>query len=221
MRYAIYLLIVMNFVYFTWHVFQDVPENRIIRVPSLLPLDIRQLVTIQERNAQQSPEVTRSIEEVTVTQPPGAVMPLFCQAFGPFATESELKVIENRLNKLGLATKPRTRYIQERVGYTVLLPAMEYEEALQIKRRLDQENITPNFIDKHNVISLGSFKEKSQAEKKLTSARALGLDPHLEPSYAKRSTYWLGFQEQNNKKTGLAEFMKKHPDQRLEEIACE
>ncbi len=221
MRYAIYLLIVMNCVYFTWHVFQDVPENRVIRVPSPSPPDIRQLVTIQEKNARQSSEVTRRIEEITVTQPPGAEMPLFCQALGPFATESELKVIENRLNKLGLATKPRTRYSQERIGYTVLLPAMEYEEALQIKRRLDQENITPNFIDKHNVISLGSFREKSQAEKRFMSALALGLDPHLEPSYAKRSTYWLEFQEQNNKKAGLEGYMSKHPDLRLEEIACE
>jgi hypothetical protein len=122
-------------------------------------------VTIQERNTQQSPEVTRNIEEVTVTQPPGAVMPRICRAFGPFATESEREVIENRLNKIGLATKPRTRYIQERIGYTVLLPAMKYEEALQIKRRLDQENITPNFIDKHNVISLGLQGEITSREK--------------------------------------------------------
>ena len=221
MRHAIYLLIVMNFVYYTWHVFQDVPENKVIRDPYHLPPDIRRLVTIQESNVQQSPEVTRGIEEVTVTHPPGAEMPRFCQALGPFATEPELRVIETRLNKLGLATKPSTRYIQERVGYTVLLPAMEYEKALQIKRRLDQENITPNFIDKHNVISLGSFKEKSQAEKKFTSARALGLYPRFEPSYAKRSTYWLEFQEQNNKYAGLAGFMSKHHDLRLEEIACE
>ncbi len=220
MRYVIFLLVTMNCAYFTWQVFLNVPDKEVERVLSPLPPDIKRLVTLRERDAQQSPVEARHIEDITATQPPGAVTPLTCQALGPFLAEPELKALEKRLDKLGLTAKPQTRYEQEQVGYSVLLPAMQYEEALQIKRRLEKEDITANIIGMENVISLGTFRDKSQAEKKLASVDTLGLDPHLEPSYAKRSAYWLVFQGQDNKNESLAGLARKNPGLRLEEMAC-
>jgi hypothetical protein len=184
------------------------------------PPSIKQLVTLQERDTRQAPVETRHIEEVTAARPPGAVMPPSCRGLGPFLSESELKAFEKRLNKLGVTPRQHTRYVQEQVGYSVVLPAMEYEEALQIKRRLEQEDITANIIGMDNVISLGTFRDKSQAEKKLASFGSLGLDPHLEPSYAKRSTYWLVFQGQDNKNESLAGLTRKSPGLRLEKMTC-
>jgi hypothetical protein len=220
MRKVIFLLLGMNCAYFTWQVLLNVLDMEAKGVPSPLPPDVRRLVTLQERDAQQSPVEARHIEDVTATQPPGAVTPLTCQALGPFLAESELTAIEKRLNKLGLTAKPQTRYVQEQVGYTVVLPAMEYEEALQIQRRLEKEDITVNIIGMDNVISFGTFSDKSQAEKKLASIDAIGLDPRLEPGYAKRSTYWLVFQGQDNKNEGLAGLTRKNPGLRLEKMAC-
>jgi hypothetical protein len=220
MRYVIFLLVGMNCVYFTWQEYLMVPGKDAARALPPLPPDIRQLVTLQDRDAQPSPVETRHIEDVTATDPPGAVIPLSCQALGPFLAESELKAVEKRLNTRGLTVKPQTRYVREQVGYTVLLPPMKYDEALQIKHRLDEENITANLIGMDNVISLGAFRDKSQAEKKLTRAAAIGLDPHIEPSYAKRSTYWLVFHGQDSKNGSLAGLIGKSPDLRVENMAC-
>jgi cell division protein FtsN len=222
MRYVIFLLIALNCAYFTWQVFLNAQEVQDERAsPPLLP-DVRRLVTIQEqeRNEPPLPVETRKIEDLTAAQPPGAVMALSCQAIGPFLAESELKKFETRIGKLGLNVRPATRYVQEQVGYTVVLPAMEYEEALQIKRRLEKNNMTANIIGNDNMLSLGAFRDRSQAEKTLARAQALGLEPHLEPGIAKRSTYWLVSQEHDNKGDRLAGLARKYPDLRLESMAC-
>ena len=153
-------------------------------------------------------------------QPPGALIPLSCQALGPFLEESELKSFQKRLDGLGLTARPQTRYHREQVGYTVLLQPMDYEQASQIKRKLEKENITASFIGTGNTLSLGAFRDKSRAENTLVRAQALGLDPRIEPGYAKRSTYWLVIQERDSQDESLSELSREYSDLRVENMAC-
>jgi hypothetical protein len=220
MRYVILLLVAMNCAYFSWQVFLNGPDKPVERSLAPLPPDGRRLVTLKEKDARQSPSDTRKIEDLTATQPPGAVLPLSCQALGPFLAESELKPFEKRLDRLGLTARSQTRYQREQVGYTVLLSPSGYEEALQMKRRLEKENITTSFIGVNNVLSLGAFRDKWRAEKTLARAQALGLDARIEPGYAKRSTYWLVIQGRDNQNEGLAGLTRKYTDLRVEEMAC-
>jgi hypothetical protein len=185
-----------------------------------LPLDVSRLVTIQEKDAQQSMSETRKIEGLTTTQPPGAVLPLSCQALGPFLAESELTKFKKRLDRLGLTARSQTRYQREQVGYTVLLTSAGYEEALQNKHRLEKEDITASFIGVNNTLSLGAFRDKSRAETILARAQALGLHPRIEPGYAKRSTYWLVIQGHEDQHESLAGLTRKYSDLRLENMAC-
>ena len=210
----------MNCAYFSWHVLLNEPMKPVERSFPPQPQDISQLVTLEEAAAQQSQSGIRQIEDLTAKQPPGAVLPLHCQALGPFLTQTDLKQFENQLDKLGLTASPRIRYQREQVGYTILLPSVEYEEAIQVKRRLEKEDISASIIGADNVLSLGVFGDKLRAEKTLVRAQKLGLDPHLEPGYAKRSTYWLVFQAANDKHQGLAGLAKKNSGLRLEAMAC-
>ena len=220
MRYVIFLLVAMNCAYFSWQVFLDGPVKPVERsLPPLSP-DVRRLVTIQERDARQSTSETRKIEGLTATQPPGAVLPLSCQALGPFLAKSELTKLEKRLDRLGLTARSQTRYQREQVGYTVQLTSAGYEEALQKKRRLEKGDITAFFIGMNNTLSLGAFRDKSRAETILARAQALGLDPRIEPGYAKRSTYWLVIQGHENHDANLAGLTRKYSDLRLESMAC-
>ena len=220
MRYVIFLLVVMNCAYFSWQVFLDGPVKPVQRLLPPLPLDVRRLVTIQERDAQQSTSETRKIEGLTAIQPPGAVLPLSCQALGPFLAQSELTKFEKRLDRLGLTARSQTRYQREQVGYTVLLTSAGYDEALQNKRRLEKEDITASFIGVNNTLSLGAFRDKSRAETILARAQALGLQPRIEPGYAKRSTYWLVIQGHEDQDESLAGLTRKHSGLRLESMAC-
>jgi hypothetical protein len=220
MRYVIFLLVAMNCAYFSWQVFLNGPDKPVKRSLPRLPLDVGRLVTLGEKDARHPPSVTREFEDLIATQPPGAVLPLSCQALGPFLAESELKQFEKRLDRLGLTARPQTRYQREQVGYTVLLSPSGYEEALQSKRRLEKENITANFIGVNNVLSLGAFRDKSRAEKTLARAQALGLDARIEPGYAKRSTYWLVIQGRDNQDEGLTGLTRKYSDLRVEDMVC-
>jgi hypothetical protein len=220
MRYMIFLLVTMNCAYFSWQVFLYDPDKPVERSLPPLPPDVKRLVKLTENNARQPPAETRQIETLTETQPPGAVMPLSCQALGPFLAESGLKAFEKRLDRLGVTARSQTRYQREQVGYTVLLPVREYEQAVQIKRRLEKENITVNFVGMDNVLSLGAFRDRSLAEKTLARAQRLGFAPRLEPGYAKRSSYWLVFQRRDNQNESLAGLARKNSDLRVEEMAC-
>jgi hypothetical protein len=220
MRYVIFILVAMNCAYFSWQVFLNEPMRPVARTFPPLPTDVRLLVTLEEKTAQQSQAKIREIEDLTATQPPGAVLPLPCQALGPFLSESELKPFEKHLDRLGLTAKSQIRYQKEQVGYTVLMPPVEYEEALQVKRRLENENLAASIISKDNVLSLGVFRDKLHAENTLARAQALGLDPHLETGYAQRSTYWLVFQGADKQDEGLAGLTRKHSSLRVEAMAC-
>ena len=220
MRYVIFLLVAMNCAYFAWQVFLNVPDKPVVHSLPALPSDVRRLVTLEESDARQRPSETRKIEDLTATQPPEAVLPMTCQALGPFLAESELKPFEKRIDRLGLTASPQTRYQREQVGYTVLLPSMEYQEALQIKNKLEKEDIAADFIGEDNVLSLGAFRDKSRAEKTLARAQEIGLDPRIEPGYAKRSTYWLVIQGRDNQDEDLAGLTRKYSDLRVEEMAC-
>jgi len=216
----IFLLVAMNCAYFSWQVFLNGTVKPVERsLPPLSP-DLTRLVTLEEKDAQQSHSETRNIENLTATQPPGSVMPLTCQALGPFLAESGMKAFEKRLDRHGLTARPQTRYEKEQVGYTILLPVREYEEALQIKRRLEKENITANFIGVDNILSLGAFRDKSRAEKTLARAQSLGLAPHLKRGYANRSTYWLVVQKRDNPDESLSGLTRKHSGLRVEDMVC-
>jgi len=210
----------MNCAYFGWQVFQSETMRPVERSLPLLPPGVSLLVTLEERAARQSQSGIREIEDLTASQPPGAVLPLHCQALGPFLTELELKPFEKHLDRLGVTAKPQIRYQREQVGYTVLMPPVEYEEALQVKRRLEKENIATSMIGVDNVLSLGVFRDKQLAGKTLARAQSLGLDPHLEPGYARRSTYWLVFQRADKQDDGLAGLTRKSSGLRVEAMAC-
>jgi hypothetical protein len=221
MRYVILILVAINCAYFSWQVFLNEPMKPVERSLPPLPPDVRRLVTLEEKAARQSQSEIRKIEDLTATQPPGAVLPLHCQALGPFLTESEMKPFEKHLDRLGLTAKPQIRYQREQVGYTILMPYVGYEEALQVKRRLEKENIAASIIGVDNVLSLGVFMDKLLAEKTLARAQALGLDPHLEPGYARRSTHWLVLQGADKQDEGLAGLTRKKSGLRLEAMACQ
>jgi hypothetical protein len=220
MRYVILMLVALNCAYFSWQVFLSEPTGPVERSFPPLPPDVRLLVTLDERAAQQSQAGIRQIEDLTAVQPPGAIAPLPCQALGPFLDESELQPFEKHLDGLGLTARPQIRYQREQVGYTVLMPSTEYGEALQVKRRLEQEKIATGVIGEDNVLSLGVFREKSRAEKILARAQALGLEPHLEPGYARRSSYWLVFQGADKQDEGLTVLVRKKSGLRVEAMAC-
>lgn len=214
MRHLIYLLVVANLAFFLWHAIQDPAVNGAEQELPPLPEDVRQLVTLEERE-QSAPEA------VTIAQPPGAGTPLACQSLGPFLSTGSLQTAKARLEQAGYPSEQRTAEMDVEIGYWIYLPAMESDKAQEITKLLDSKQDREYYIGKDNLIALGAFKEMSRAEIRLESVRKHGLDPVLEPRYQARTVHWLDIDGSKITDGELPALMTEFPDVQLQARACQ
>ncbi len=251
MRHLIYLLVVVNLVYFSWNMLQNVPHKGRASLVERIPPNARRLETIQENAAKKASAVDEdardfsdgsvvavsppgdteaqpvtadinSVQTLTASEPPGAVAPSSsCHVLGPFLDDSEMKSVENRLNQLGYQPRERTSAVQEEAGYWVYLPAMEREEALRITRMLKQNNDMDYLIVKGNAISLGAYDSSSRVDIRLKMLHKYGLEPVVEPRYATHTAYWLDLDQLHDERGVLKTLQGEYPDVEVRDAACE
>ena len=251
MRHVIYLLVVVNLVYFSWNMLQSVPHKGGASLVARIPPHVRRLETIQERAAKNASSMEENVREIsggppvdaspsgnaeaqpetadislvqtlTASEPPAAVTPsLSCHVLGPFQDDSEMKAVEARLNQLGYQPRVRTSDVQEGNGYWVYLPAMEREEALRITRMMKQKKDLDYLILKGNAISLGVYDSPSRVDIRLKMLHKYGLEPVVEPRYATRTAYWLDLDQPDDEPGVLKTIRGEYPDVEARDAACE
>ena len=221
MRHVIYLLAVINLVYFTWNMLQNMPHEGGAALVRRIPPSVRHLETIQEKakniadgaarvdretmvetaitaasagNAGARTEAAdiNEVDALTAAEPPGAIAAApNCHVLGPFPDGTQMKAVVKRLNQLGYQPKERTSEIREQAGYWLYLPAMEREEVLRITRMLEDHNDRDYLILKDNALSLGAYESTSRVDMRLKMLHKYGLEPVVEPRYVTRTAYWL------------------------------
>jgi hypothetical protein len=251
MRHVIYLLVVVNLVYFSWNMLQNVSHKGDASHVGRLPSHVRRLETIQEHaamnasaieenapgigdgspvvasppvNAEAQPETTdiTLVQALTASEPPAAVTPsLSCHVLGPFLDDSEMKAVEARLTQLGYQPRVRTSAVEVKSGYWVYLPAMEHEEALHITRMMKQNNDPDYLILKGNAISLGVYDSPSRVDMRLKMLHKYGLEPVVEPRYRTHTAYWLDLDQQIDERGVLKTIRGEYPDVEARDAACE
>jgi hypothetical protein len=218
MKHLLYLLLVVNLVYFSWNLLQGATTEDAMEVRLQLPPDTRRLMTLeelQEQRRQQRPadgsstqpaghalrpegpdqEPAAAIEVITALQPPGAGVPLACYTIGPFLAEADLKAAMGRLEALEFIAELRTAEEQQQIGYWIYLPAMPRGEALEYKAKLDSHKDKEYFIGKDNVLSLGAFRDKGRAERRIRQLRKIGIEAVQEPRFKTRNVFWIDLVE--------------------------
>ena len=251
MRHVIYLLVVVNLVFFSWNMLQNVPHKGGASLVKRIPPNVRRLEIIQEnaeKNASAIEEDARDISDaspvitdptviteaqsatadinrvqsLTASEPPGAVAQSSnCHVLGPFQDDSEMKAVENRLNQLGYQPRERTSAVQVEAGYWVYLPTMVHEEALRITSILKQNNDPDFLIMKDNAISLGVYDSTSRVDIRLKMLHNYGLEPVVEPRYATQTAYWLDLDERDDDRSTLKTIRGEYPDVEARDAACE
>ena len=123
MRYVILMLVAINCAYFGWQLSLNEPIKPVEHSLPPLPQDAGRLATVEENAEGQSLSGIQETEDLTATQPPGAVLPLHCQALGPFLTESGLEVAykapEGVSSHIPVAIDPWLRYAPGWSGYEI------------------------------------------------------------------------------------------------------
>jgi hypothetical protein len=160
------------------------------------------------------------IESLTELQPPGGGDAIICRTLGPIMAASQLKLLGDKLDELGLEPRHRTSESREANGYWVYLPAMKYSQALEIRQKLDEHNDKEYYIGKDNFISLGAFKIKSRAEVRMHQVGKLGLEALLEPRYKTQIVHWLDIDQQAGDAVDLGVVVEEYPGIKLQEQAC-
>ena len=175
-------------------------------------LDIPDIVLVDENN-----EPLPKAPEIKPT-------PL-CFTMGPFRDADLAKVVTNKLKDMNIEAKRRSKVEQEQYGYRVYLPPYATrEEAVADTRKLAELGVRDYFIitddeDKKNGVSLGLFRKKSGAIRRMAQIRRFDFKPQMEIRYRDTTIYWLDYQHMPEVDTDqlLREFTEDTPDlQRLD-----
>lgn len=185
MKHVVYLLLVINVVYFAWSMVSG--EEDVVKSVPPIPDSVQLLVTLEEM---QTAEVEK-LEEMIEEQPPGAGVPISCLLLGPFLVAEDLQPVRERLGGSGVETRELVREEQVQAGFWVYMPAMEREAAAAIREKLDAAGDSEYYIGQENFISLGAFRERERAGVRLEQVKALGLEAVIEPRLVDKTTHWI------------------------------
>lgn len=221
MRWIFYTLLTVNLGILLWYTQIEVSQHK-THLPAP-PAGVKQLLLLSEHLAAdkmlQAPpasqdmgteDVENSIENVSpqiptieISNAPEVIVKLparVCNTIGPFKQEQRIKEAEKRLQEIGFITGRRSKIEQELFGYRVYLPPLENKEAAkEVTRELDKSDVRDYFIihgeeDKRNGISLGLFRNKNGAIRRMAQVRRFGFKPVMEIRNREQTIYWLDIQ---------------------------
>lgn len=123
---------------------------------------------------------------------------LACTRIGPFPSQSDMRRAMNALTPLTERIQfKETRAVKSR-GWWVYLPAFDTRDlALRNARALAAQGIRDYYVvtagDQQNTISLGLFRERSNAENRRADLVALGFDAAMRERTDEAPEYWLEY----------------------------
>lgn len=209
LRITFFILLLANLVLVLWYT-QIAPHAAGADIPAV-PED-RRLVLLQEHQQRQAaaapqpqplqiPDIQLAQEEL---QPPpaepGQAPAATCHTIGPFTDLDRAKAVSERIGQLGAAVTRRNKTEQEQYGYRVFLPPYRTrEEAVAATQKLAKNGIQDYFIisdeDRKNGISLGLFRKKSGAIRRMEQVSRFDFKPQMEIRYRDNTIYWLDYEQ--------------------------
>lgn len=129
-------------------------------------------------------------------QPTPGPESLVCLELGPFLTQADLRQVMTTLTPHAERVQYRQTRAMANRGYWVHLPAQgSRDAALAAARELSVKGLRDYYVvtagERENTISLGLFRERSNAQKRLAEVRALGFDARLQPREDEVPHYWI------------------------------
>jgi len=155
---------------------------------------VPQLVLLSEQmgavaSAQEMADAPRSITDLAR---------LTCTQLGPFGTQADLRrTMASLTPRVDRVQFRETRTIRSR-GWWVYLPAYgDRTEALAAARRLSDQGIRDYYVvtagDQQNTISLGLFRDRANADRRVAELQGLGFMPALTERQDDLPEYWLEY----------------------------
>lgn len=187
-------LVILNLLYGLWQYY--FPVSQITELEPL-PQDLGTLHMLAEIVNEDLAAIENPIDEQP--QENNGDKKLFCYTLGPFKDEALANTVSELLRRHVKKLKRRSREESEQHRYWVYIPSLDSRTAaIAMSKRLAKEKIKDYYIirsgSKNNGISLGHFKEKHHAYRRLERLTALGFAVDIEPVSQVYQVYWLDYQ---------------------------
>lgn len=192
LRVLVLLLLVMNLGVGLWWVLRPppAPPSMISATEPLVPA--LQLLSEREPVAEAS-----TVAELVGPPEPIAPEPeRACLEVGPFLTQLDLRRATSALTPVVDRLQFREARAVIRRGYRVFIPDLgSRDAALTRARELAARGLHDYYVvtagDEQNTISLGLYRDDSNAQRRLEEVRALDFDARMEPRNEEVPQFWL------------------------------
>lgn len=212
MRIVFFIILFANLLLLLWQT-QIVPEDQ-TDFPAVP--ESRRLLLLAEFKAQQTAKTVAADPsannddnllpelpdfEITGMEDEEPTNRMSCYTVGPLKDLNRVKKLSSRISDLGASVRRRRKTEQEQYGYRVYLPPYDSrEQALADAKRLADNGIHDYFIitdnDKQDGISLGLFRKKDGAIRRMAQVRRFDFTPQMEIRYRDTIIYWLDYEQQ-------------------------
>lgn len=219
MRTLFFILLGGNILFAAWLVL-DRPEAT--PQPPPQASDVPELRLLSERNGSMEESSEERESEPPLEQ---SSEPRICFTLGPFETDADARAVAGRLDDLVLARGIRRSQAESRIGHWVYLPAMPTRErALEVARELADAGLRDYYVvtagDAENTISLGLYRERSNAEGRVESLRELGFEPEMRPRTESVPRYWLDVATPRDGDRNWSAVLQGYPDASASQADC-
>lgn len=124
-----------------------------------------------------------------------------CYSLGPFSNRTDAQSMRASLGKLGVAASIRQMQQTRVTGYWVYLPPFaSAASAAAAAQRLGEKGLHDYYVvtaqPDLNAVSLGLFRERRGAERRLARVVAMGFDPKLKVRTSPSDLYWVDYREE-------------------------
>jgi len=185
MKWLIYLLLIFNIGFASWHFgsIDDAGEDIAVDVSGIN--NETQLILLSEFKQQQN-----KLDKVAGGK--------LCYSLGPFTKKSQSKKAQQILADVSIETKRLRLRDTSRSGYWVILPASKSRKAAKKHiKKLKKLKITDYFLvatgTHENAVSLGVYSQKKLARNRIDEMIRLGFIPRMEMVALPRKVYWLNW----------------------------
>ena len=120
-----------------------------------------------------------------------------CRTVGPFTDRQAAEALEQSLQVYARQITVRVINESEPYRYWVYLPVKNKEEAVEFARILAEKQVTDYYImgsGDDSRVSLGRFKEKTYADKRLQQIKEFGLGVESEVIFKQYQLNWLDYE---------------------------
>jgi len=200
MRIFFVFLLLINLLFAAWLYTQ--PDRQPAEIKPL-PAELKTIQLLKKPPTGAAPSLVENTEPATESLPqPEPEPPLapkrHCYTLGPFDEEAELLEVKNQLSEQVEDLQVRRREEREPHRYWVFIPPQQNRaQAIAMGQALAQKNVKDYYVvlrgDAINALSLGHFKEKPHADRRLRQLQKLGFDVQTEVIYRQYSLFWLDY----------------------------